>query len=108
VNGQREQYWTSNCLFLEFKERRGWPERVRFFVGDGVGRKGLGGSNVVSRQTRMIDDDRVRGHSGAELAQHQFHRDTRSANHRLAAHDLRIDLDSLVRHGAISKRTRPL
>src|SRR5712691_12077127 len=61
-------------------------------------------SNVVERQARMVCDDGLGRQAGSELAQHDLDRYARSPDHGLAAHDLRIDLDPLVRHGTARKR----
>ena len=50
----------------------------------------------------MIGEDLLRTDPGSEFAQDQLHRDTRTADHRLAAHDLGVDLDPRMRQAASS------
>ena len=47
----------------------------------------------------MIREDRFGAHSGCQLPQNKLDRDAGPADHGLATHDLRIDLDPLVQHG---------
>jgi len=68
------------------------------FIGQIVRRKGLRGANVVWRQPRMVSHDGFRHHAGSQLAQDDLDRHTRRSNHRLAAHDVGINFDSLMRH----------
>src|ERR1035437_10893514 len=56
----------------------------------------------------MIGENGIEGHTGAELAQHRLDRDARAADHRLTAHNLRIDFDSLVGHGRLFSLFRTL
>src|ERR1700736_4616586 len=74
----------------------------QFLIREIVRRKGLSRPNVVKDEPRMIGEDLLRTDAGSEFAQDQFHRDTRTAYHRLAAHDLGVDLDPLMRHGRSS------
>lgn len=48
----------------------------------------------------MISEYRLSRHPGTELSEDKLHRDTSASNHRLPAHDVRINLDAVVRHGA--------
>jgi hypothetical protein len=53
------------------------------------------------RQSRVISKDRVVRDAGAQLPKHQFYRDARAANNRLAVHNVAISLDPIVRHGTL-------
>jgi len=75
------------------------------FVCEIVGGKGLRGKDIVQRQSWMIHEDRLRRHTGTELAQHKLHRNARAANNRFAIHDIRVSFDPLVRHDLLSVRS---
>src|SRR5215468_10758131 len=72
-----------------------------FLVGEIIGREGLSSPNVVEHEPGMVGEDLLGTHAGSELAQDQLDRDACAAYHRLAAHDLRVDLDPLVGHGRL-------
>ena len=65
------------------------------------GGKGLRRPDVIEDETRMIGDDRFGRHASAELAQYHLNRDAGSPDHRLSAHDLRIEFDPITCHGLI-------
>src|SRR5439155_5842319 len=69
-----------------------------FFVGEIVHCKRLGGQNIVMRQARMVGHDRLERHAGTQSAQDAFYRNSRTANDRLAVHDIGVSFDPFVRH----------
>jgi len=74
------------------------------FVGEIVGGKCLRGQDIISRQPRMVGEDRLQRHAGAQLAENEFHRNARAANNRLAVHDIRVNFDPFVRHDILLSR----
>ena len=51
----------------------------------------------------MIGKDLFDGFTGTQLAQYLFDRDTRASDDWLAQHDLGINFDPVVRHGALRR-----
>jgi hypothetical protein len=70
----------------------------QFFISQVVGSKGLSRSDVVEREPRMVVNNGLGCHSCTKLAQNKLNGHTGPADDRLAAHNLRINLDPLVHH----------
>ena len=68
------------------------------FVGQIVRSEGLGRTNIVQGQTRMICNDLLWRITRSQLAQYDLDRNTRTSDNRFPAHHFRIDLNSFMRH----------
>ena len=70
--------------------------KSKFVFREVVGGKLLRRPNVGHGEARMILNDLFHAHPAPQLAQNEFHGDTRSLYHRLAKHDLRIQFNSVM------------
>ena len=78
-----------------------WLAVNEFFIGQIIRGKRLGRKNIFRNQPRMIGHDLFRRHPSSQLSEDDLDGHARSPDHRLSAHDLRIDFNSLVvRHRA--------
>jgi hypothetical protein len=72
----------------------------KVFVSEIIGREKLRRFDVVGRESRVVGDDRFNCESGAQLAQDQFDRHTSAPDYGLSTHNIGVNFDPFVCHGA--------